>query len=750
MPATAAQVFGPVTVNPGFNTTGEKTLLTMNTTLPAGGKNVIIATYLDTTGAGNGGGGTFRIKKDTTILYETKISPEAFLWYSLYPATIIAIDDAPAGNDTYTFTANVTTAASSSAAVHVQAIVIKADDAVYAANSTAVSVANGQTATVLSLNTNFPSGSKVVVIGVLHALSSGNRDNHISAGNIRLKAGTTVVASNQFKIGSWGAASGLYFPLYCPLVFFHTVEGPVTYSIEIYNDSGYTHSCYAMLVAFTVSDGAFLDTGSVALVNGSQVTVGNLATALQGDVAAIAFAAAENTTGSAVRVFYANDIVFQKDNSVTGQIANQVDWWLWHNGNWVRAGIASFFRFDTNVTNPSYQIKMTARANGINGEAKIVAFTVAVIEVKTITDSGTGVESVTVFANISVDESGYGAEAPGLRSLIPAGDAGLGADAPVLESAVPVSDEGAGFDFATAGFRVEFHDSGAGVEEVETAKEAKDAGSGAELVNMSRTVVDAGSGTDIIFSPQLRIPADHGTGTEMPAVATPVTDAGSGIEKVGMVKESVDTGSGLDYLSLLGKEITDTGAGDEKVSMAKEVGDAGLAFEDAGMSKVLFDAGFGIDLVNMLKEIRDSGLGLDFTPLVGRGASDSGLAVELLSVASRVSAADHATGADTVGIFATVHAFDTGQAAELADVQLSIYGSVFIDDVEVVGSHSIPYKDYIRDGLPIQVQRHAVDDRVYIDSEFIGDVLVEWEDKIADVVRGRRALTVMGVVKIVD
>ena len=82
--------------------------------------------------------------------------------------------------------------------------------------------------------------------------------------------------------------------------------------------------------------------------------------------------------------------------------------------------------------------------------------------------------------------------------------------------------------------------------------------------------------------------------------------------------------------------------------------------------------------------------------------------------------------------------------------QLSIYGSVFIDDVEVVGSHSIPYKDYVRDGLPIQVQRHAVEDRVYVDNEFIGDVLVEWEDKIADVVRGRRALTVMGVVKIVD
>jgi hypothetical protein len=53
---------------------------------------------------------------------------------------------------------------------------------------------------------------------------------------------------------------------------------------------------YAEIVAFTVFDAAFLDTGAVlSLTDGSQVTVGNLTTSLSGDVVVIGLAAAENT-----------------------------------------------------------------------------------------------------------------------------------------------------------------------------------------------------------------------------------------------------------------------------------------------------------------------------------------------------------------------------------------------------------------------------------------------------------------------
>ena len=155
MPATAAQVFGPVTVDPGFNTTGEKTLLTMNTTLPAGGKNVILAVFMPSTTSVEARG-TFLIKKNGTILTQTYISAEYFnvTFMRAKPLMLMAVDDTPSGNDVYTFTINIAIADSTSTSVHVQGMVIKTDDAAIAYNTTAVDIAGGATATVPSLTTN--------------------------------------------------------------------------------------------------------------------------------------------------------------------------------------------------------------------------------------------------------------------------------------------------------------------------------------------------------------------------------------------------------------------------------------------------------------------------------------------------------------------------------------------------------------------------------------------------------------------
>jgi hypothetical protein len=140
------------------------------------------------------------------------------------------------------------------------------------------------------------------------------------------------------------------------------------------NGSGQPFSFYAELVAFTVFDGAFLDTASVALTNGAEVTVGNLTTTLSGDVVAIGLAAAENTETSDVTAFNAGDVVLQLNNSATGQISNLVGWLIERTSYHGRSGVLPLFRLDTGVSNPSYQIKMTARAGGINGEAKMLAF----------------------------------------------------------------------------------------------------------------------------------------------------------------------------------------------------------------------------------------------------------------------------------------------------------------------------------------------------------------------------------------
>jgi hypothetical protein len=383
LPATAVQVFGPNTVNPGFNSTGEKTLLTMNTSLPSGGNNIILVSYAGYTSLG--ARGVFRIYKGSTLLYETKISGEYFTETRTRPFhhLLIAVDNSPAGNDSYSFRINVTTAASSSASVHVQGMVIKADTAVWGYNTTAVSIASGGTATVTSINTSFPSGSKVAVIATVYAAAATTTagDYLIGAGNIKLKSGATVVSSNQFNIGSFRDI----YPLRASLIYLDTpTSGSQTYSVEITNGSTSAYHCFAEIVAFDVTDAAFLDTGSVA-VGTSQTTVGNLSTTLSGDVAVIALAAAERTVDASGDTFAANAVVLQRNNSSTDQVSNLLTWYILSSTSQARSGILPLFRYDTNVSNPSYQVKMTASSGSPNGEAKILAFSLfAGVDIKKV------------------------------------------------------------------------------------------------------------------------------------------------------------------------------------------------------------------------------------------------------------------------------------------------------------------------------------------------------------------------------
>ena len=372
------QVFGPTAVDPGFNSTGEKTLLTMSTTLPAGGQNVIITSYhFGTTDISAYPSGTLRIKKDSTILYETKISGERLVGGGQRgkPIMLMAVDASPAGNDAYTFTINITSAASSSASVHVQGIVIKTLNAAWAYNTSAVSIAAGATATVVSLSTSYPANSNVVALAFIYPYNTGAAHALLGAGNVKLKLNTTVISSNQFSPGSYQTIE----PAHVNLAWLGTVTTSTqTWSVEVTNGSSYTLGAYAIIVTFMVVNGALLDTGSVALTSGSQVTVGSLSTSLVGNVVVIGLAAAENTGTSGVTAFNAGGVVLQKDNLATNQVSLLVGWYLEATSSHGRSGITPLFRYDANAVNPTYQIKMTAAVSGINGEAKILAFTLPV------------------------------------------------------------------------------------------------------------------------------------------------------------------------------------------------------------------------------------------------------------------------------------------------------------------------------------------------------------------------------------
>jgi hypothetical protein len=392
MPATAAQVFGPITVDPGFNTTGEKILLTMGTTLPAGGNNIILVSYAGY--ASVAARGTFRIYKGSTVLYETRITNEYFTQTRTRPFhhLLMAVDSTPAGNDSYSFRINITTASAGSAFVHVQGMVIKADTVVWGYNDTAVNIASGGTSIVTSISTSFPAGSKVVVIATVYAVAATTTggDYLIGAGNIKLKSGSTVVSSNQFNIGSYRDV----YPLRVSLIYLDIpTSDSQTYSVEITNGSTQAYGCYAEIVAFNVIDAAFLDTGPVA-VGTTQTTVGDLSTNLSGDVAVIALAAAERTATNDGDTFLGDAVVLQKDNSSTDQVGNLLTWYIFRTTYNARSGVLPLFRYDTNVTNPSYQVKMTANSGSPNGEAKILAFSLTVIQYVNVSDSISFTEAV--------------------------------------------------------------------------------------------------------------------------------------------------------------------------------------------------------------------------------------------------------------------------------------------------------------------------------------------------------------------
>jgi len=407
----SVQVFGPSAVNPDFTTTGEKTLLTMNTTLSSGGRNVILAVFMRTSALNISAVGTLRIKKGSTILYETKIAEVLNNSRTRAKhALVIAVDDSPSGNDSYTFTVNITTAGSSSGNIHVQGMVVKianANNVGWGYNDTAVSIAAGGTATVVSLSTSFPLNSKFVVLATVYGgRASGTGNQFINAGNIRLNVNDGLNLStitNQFQVGTYATNEPIWMSL---MSLRDALNSSQSFAVVVQNNSGVAMNFYAEIVAFVVGDGAFLDTDSVALTSGSQVLVGDLSTTLNGDVAVIALAAAENTSSSAVTGFNAGDVVLQLNNSTTGQVSNQVGWAFTTSSNTNRSGVLPLFRYTTGVSNPSYQVKMTARAAGFNGEAKILAFTLATIEVVTVSVSDTLVfnELVNLSSQVSIND----------------------------------------------------------------------------------------------------------------------------------------------------------------------------------------------------------------------------------------------------------------------------------------------------------------------------------------------------------
>jgi hypothetical protein len=185
--------------------------------------------------------------------------------------------------------------------------------------------------------------------------------------------------------------------------------------------------------------------------------------------------------------------------------------------------------------------------------------------------------------------------------------------------------------------------------------------------------------------------------------------------------------------------------------MTHEALDHGIGVETVNMANEAWDVGAGFDTPTVTSTIpaSDIGSGIDIITRMAKAVIDSGSGVEAVYISARVFALDSGSGADIIGVIAYIPFEDLGKGEDFAEWLLSIYGMVLID-TEYVGYHSIPYKDWRQKNIPVQVHRRSVGDKVYIDDDDIGDVVVEWEDKVSDVVPGERTVIVTGVVELYD
>jgi len=299
-----------------------------------------------------------------------------------------------------------------------------------------------------------------------------------------------------------------------------------------------------------------------------------------------------------------------------------------------------------------------------------------------------------------------------------------------------VSDSGSGVELVEVNVTTVVSDAGAGVEAVDMSRDMVDSGVGVEAIDMAKELLDSGIGYDYFTGGLYKLIDDSGAGAESVGMAKELIDSGLGIELINMSKAVLDFGNGAEsILSPRYNPLTDSGIGAEASTVKMPQNDAGAGAEASTVIGTIpaFDSGLGIDIITqMVKMVIDSGAGVD-----------------AVYISARVFVLDSGIGADIIGIVAYIPAEDLGKGEDFADWFLSIYGMVLVDN-EQVGIHSIPYKDWKKNNIPVQVHRRSVEDKVYIDDDDIGDVVVEWEDKVSDVVPGERTVIVTGVVELYD
>lgn len=292
--------------------------------------------------------------------------------------------------------------------------------------------------------------------------------------------------------------------------------------------------------------------------------------------------------------------------------------------------------------------------------------------IKTILDTASGLDAVSIQVSLSTTETATGQDAILLQATLGLSDSGVGVDSPEVGASLGVTDDALGGDFSDILASLSVSEAGTASELLQllASLSVSDTGAGTDAVNVItsaiKSVADSGLGSDdVSISVNLSV-SDDGTGTDALTISVSITvlDSGLGTDAITVLqtalKQIVDSASGSDNITIsasLNVGETSFGIDDPAIQVALGLADSGEGLESPQISAELTitDSSSATDIISVLqtalKIVQDAGTGTDEISQITASipVSELGLGSDQIGqILASLLVTDFGTGVDVV------------------------------------------------------------------------------------------------------
>ncbi len=225
---------------------------------------------------------------------------------------------------------------------------------------------------VAGLNTSLNAGDNLIIVVVSLQNTGASRD--IAAGDLRLKKGAVVLASNQslIRVGGGAAPSGTVFPRETQFLLYKDVGAGAnpTYDVTALASGAGVSAEVKMTVLNSVPASSFQDGGSVAVGTAETTILSHASTVLAGDNVVLAAIQLDNTANG-TRSYNPGDLRLKKGAAVLASNQFAIDLARQNRVN-RGTGVLLMARDPGAAANPTYTVTGIASNTNSTAEAKII------------------------------------------------------------------------------------------------------------------------------------------------------------------------------------------------------------------------------------------------------------------------------------------------------------------------------------------------------------------------------------------